>query len=324
MNIVLVHRAAIPVVAYGGTERVLWDLGRQLVDAGHRVRFLVPPGSRCDFAEVLPLDLATDAAAQLPRDADIAHFQFQPGSTPALPWLVTEHGNAAVGMPLATNTVFVSRDHAARHGATTFVHNGLDWRGYGTPDLQGLRTRLHFLGKAAWRVKNVQGAIDVARDAGMPLDVLGGHRLNVKRGLRFTLSPRVRFHGMVGGADKLRLVGASRGLVLPVRWHEPFGLAVTESLYLGCAVFATPYGALPELVPPGCGVLSPSRAALADAVRRAAFDPQACHAHAVRHFSADAMARGYLALYARVIDGEALNPAAPALQADARALPWLP
>ena len=44
------------------------------------------------------------------------------------------------------------------------------------------------------------------------------------------------------------LLNASRGLIFPVRWHEPFGLAVIESLYFGCPVFATPYGALPELV----------------------------------------------------------------------------
>ena len=72
---------------------------------------------------------------------------------------------------------------------------------------------------------------------------------------------------MVGGTQKTGLLNASRGLIFPVRWHEPFGLAVIESLYFGCPVFSTPYGALPELVPVHCGVLSDQASVLAEAVR---------------------------------------------------------
>jgi glycosyltransferase involved in cell wall biosynthesis len=202
------------------------------------------------------------------------------------------------------------------------VRNGLDWSAYGEVDFERPRPGFHFLGKASWRVKNVQGAIDVTGDAGVRLDVLGGTRLNLKRGLRFTWTPRVRFHGMVGGRVKMGLLNASRGLVFPVLWHEPFGLAVIESLYFGCAVFATPYGALPELVPGDCGVLSTSRAALAEAVRGSAFAARACHAHAVAHFGADTMAAGYLALYERVAAGEFLHDTPPSLREEARRLPW--
>ena len=53
MHILLVNHAPIPVFAYGGTERVVWDLGKQLVALGHRVSYLVPTGSHCDFAQVL-------------------------------------------------------------------------------------------------------------------------------------------------------------------------------------------------------------------------------------------------------------------------------
>ena len=69
-------------------------------------------------------------------------------------------------------------------------------------------------------------------------------------GLRFTLSQRIRFHGMVAGERKSALLRQSSGLIFPVVWHEPFGLAVVESLYMGAPVFATPYGALPEIVTP--------------------------------------------------------------------------
>jgi hypothetical protein len=326
MHILFVNKAPIPVFAYGGTERVIWDLGKSLVGLGHRVSYLVPQGSHCDFAQVLAIREGMSWSEQIPADVDLVHFQFNPEGLDVLgkPYLLTQHGNSPEHAPLPLNTVFVSRNHAERHGSTEYVLNGLDWEAYGPVDFERPRPYFHFLGKAAWRVKNVQGAIDVATDAGVDLMVLGGTRLNLKRGFRFTWSRSVKFAGMVGGQVKLDLLNGSRGLIFPVRWHEPFGLAVIESLYFGCPVFATPYGALPELVPAACGVLSASRSALAEAVRAGHFDARACHQQAKQHFSALEMAVGYLEKYQRILDGETLHAAPPAMTVSAKALPWLP
>src|SRR5690606_17197612 len=120
-------------------------------------------------------------------------FQFNPGVPVRIPHLMTQHGNSRESVPLPLNTVFVSQDHARRHGSDVHVYNGLDWSAYGEVDWERPRPCFHFLGKAAWRVKNVRGAIDIARDAGVELDVLGGDRLNLKRGFHFTWSRRVHF-----------------------------------------------------------------------------------------------------------------------------------
>ena len=326
MHILLVNNSVIPVFAYGGTERVIWDLGRQLVAMGHRVSYLVPEGSTCDFAQLLRIRPERPWREQVPDDVDIVHFQFNPrlDTEDALgkPYLFTEHGNATQAKPLPLNTVFVSRNHASRYGSTEFVHNGLDWSAYGPVDFNTARSHFHFLGKAAWGVKNVKGAIDVAKRAGVELDVLGGKRFNFRRGIRLTFSRHVHFHGMVGGTQKAQLLNASRGMVFPVRWHEPFGLAIVESLYFGCPVFATPYGALPELVPEDCGVLSAHASELAEAVRSRQFDRRACHAHVVANFSAGAMARGYLRYYERIVAGEKINAVPPMIRGKARELPW--
>ncbi len=327
MRILLASRSVIPVTAYGGTERVIWDLGRALVEAGHQVTYLVYPGSRCDFAPVIALDDRQDLRQQIPADVDIVHFHYRPDldldEGLGIPYLYTEHGNPADRPSLPLNAVFLSANHASRHDSVQFVHNGLDWRHYGEVDFGARGDYFHFLGKAAWRVKNVAGAIDVVRRAGQRLSVMGGHRLNLKRGLRFTWSPSIRFHGMVGGAEKLRLLQGSRGLVFPVRWHEPFGLAVIESLYFGCPVFATPYGSLPELISPECGVLSASAGLLASALQApGGFDPRACHQRAVQAFSARVMAAHYLRKYAQVLDGERLHAVRPRLQPGFKDLPW--
>jgi glycosyltransferase involved in cell wall biosynthesis len=326
MHVALASNLPIPPRGYGGIERVIWWLGRELARRGHTVTFLVAAGSSCPFARVLPFDAHRPVEPQIPRDVDLVHFHNLPrGATSPKPYLVTMHGNTADASPLDANTVFLSREHASRFGSTTWVHNGLDPGDYGPLDLSQPRRYVHFLGNAAWKVKNVRGAITVARQAGRALHVLGGRRLNFRMGFRLTLDPRVRFHGSVDGERKIALLAGSAGLVFPVRWAEPFGLAVIESLVCGCPVFATPYGALPELVAPEVGVLSTRASTLADAVRHAdRFDARTCHAYAMERFSASAMVERYLELYARVLDGETLNAEPPRLAAPPRAglLEW--
>lgn len=326
MHILLVNHAPIPVFAYGGTERVIWDLGKTLVQLGHKVSYLVPAGSHCDFADVIIIRPGIDWREQIPANVDLAHFQFNPAfnasNYPDCPFLVTEHGNGRHPTPLPLNTVFVSKNHAQRYGSSHYVYNGLDWSSYGSVSFTQPRPHYHFLGKAEWKVKNLQGAIDVAHQAQVKLAVLGGSRLNFRRGFRFTLSRSIQFYGMVGGARKIELLNTSRGLIFPVRWYEPFGLAVIESLYFGCPIFATPYGALPELVPKTCGTLATSTQALADAIKTGRYDPQECHQQALNNFSAVHMAKAYLNYYQRILDGEVLNRETPFMQDTDRALPW--
>ena len=76
MHVLLVNNSTIPVYAYGGTERVIWDLGKSLVNLGHKVSYLVPEGSHCDFGRVLPIDTKRPWQEQIPADIDITHFQF--------------------------------------------------------------------------------------------------------------------------------------------------------------------------------------------------------------------------------------------------------
>lgn len=310
MNIVIVHDVVLPVIKYGGTERVIWALGRQLVRAGHQVTFLARKGSSCPFARVVEIDPSRTIGSQIPEDADIVHFSNDVDRRDLRkPYVVTINGNAP-GDAIDPYAVFVSRNHAERHGSSCYVYNGLDWDDYGTPDLSLERRRYHFLGKAAWRVKNVRGAIRIAKQVeGGELDVLGGYRLNFKMGFRFTLSPRIHFHGMVDNAEKQRIIQQSRGLIFPVVWHEPFGLCLIESLYYGAPVFATPMGAIPEIVTPEFGFLSNDERAIADHLNtHPVYSPQHCHEYAADTFNVRVMADDYLRVFERVLNGEMLSP----------------
>ncbi|NMM47766.1 glycosyltransferase [Marinigracilibium pacificum] len=318
MRILIVHKSVIPVTMYGGTERVIWYLGKELVKLGHEVTFLVNKGSHCDFASVIHIDENKPVVDQVPENFDVAHFNYFPDNLERvkIPYLATMHGNLNDSTELDYNTVFVSKNHALRFGSESYVYNGLDWDDYLKPDLNMKRDHFHFLGNAAWRVKNVKGAINIINSLkSEKLVVLGGTRFNFKMGMRFTFSPKIKFKGMVGGEEKFKLLNTSKGLIFPVKWHEPFGLAITESLFYGCPIFGTPYGSLPELVKPEVGFLSNNSKELAEAVSNAdRFSAEVCHNYAVEEFNSQKMASRYVEKYQKVITGEKLNTKKPKIQ----------
>lgn len=308
MNILILYSGIIPALKYGGTERVVWDLGKSLAEMGHKVFYLVGKGSHCPFAEKMYVyDPAKELDEQIPPFIDVVHSHLF-GDEIRKPHIVTLHGNAIQAQPFDLNTVFISANHAKRFNGSVYVHNGLDWDSYAAPELAAKRAYFHFLGRAAWKVKNLAGAIRITREAGEKLYVLGGYRINLKMGIRITFDTHVRFKGMVDNEAKSHYLNHSKGLLFPVLWHEPFGLAIIESLYFGCPVFGTTYGSLPELVHSDVGYLSNSDDELAEALKSASsYNRNTCHEYARTQFSSLRMAKNYVALYEKVVGGETLH-----------------
>ncbi|MEP7107427.1 MAG: glycosyltransferase [Ferruginibacter sp.] len=315
MHILIVNNSAIPALKYGGTERVIWWLGKMLVKLGHKVSYLVAKGSWCPFADVHELDPVIPFNSQVPGSVDIVHLLSGNNEMPVKPYIITMQGNLNEAVELDRNTVFVSRNHASRYGSDSFVYNCLDVEDYGKPDLRSKRHYIHFLADAAWRVKNVRGAIKIAREAAVPLRVIGGVRFNLNMGIRLTFDPNTRFHGMKGGVEKNMIINGSKGLLFPVLWNEPFGIALIESLYFGCPIVGTPYGSLTELVPKEVGFLSSKKDELVAAVKNiGSFDRSDCHRYVMENFTSDKMTLQYLALYEKVLNGEQLNAIPPKLK----------
>lgn len=328
MHVMIAHECVLPVSLYGGTERVLWALGKELRERGCKVTYLLQQGSTCDFAEVFFLDGSQKVAHLIPDDVDLVHFNFHPKDLRELnkPYVVNVQGNSNNKEALDINSIFVSSNHAARYGSSSFIHNGMDWSSYSKPDLSRKRTYFHFLAKAAWRVKNIKGSIDtIKKTKTEKLHVLGGVRYNFKMGIRLTFSPKVTFHGMVGGRKKDELINGSKGLLFPVRWHEPFGIALIESLFYGCPVFGTTYGSLHELIGSDVGYLSNSSDELAEQLLLAdTYSKQKCHDYARSIFNSKIMCSKYIEKYEKVLSGQTLNDVEPRLvevQKEAF-LPW--
>lgn len=293
MRITLVHHTRLPVSGYGGTERVVVALARGLAQLGHEVSLLAPAGTRVPEARVLPLDPgrlrdpAFDVTPLVPAGTEVVHAFFPLRRPPSIPTVWTLEGTTKPGVVRPPNTIYVSADHAARHGGTSFVYNGLDPAEYrfraekGDYDL--------FLGRLH-QSKGYQWAIAGAKAAERKLVVAGGWRPSLSRWVRFV--------GEVGGDAKAEWLAGARLLWMPALWDEPFGLTLIEALLSGTPVLGTRRGALPE-------VLSAEVAELGDTVEElvarlplmAAKDPAACRARAERWFTHRAMAAGYLRCY---------------------------
>jgi glycosyltransferase involved in cell wall biosynthesis len=114
---------------------------------------------------------------------------------------------------------------------------------------------------------------------------------------------RVRWVGSVMGKARDELVAGARVALFPLRWNEPGGTAVVESLALGTPVAGIARGCLPELVEHGrTGLLTTDEDELGDLVEAAgALDEWECREQAARRFTPAVMAAQYLNLYERLI-----------------------
>lgn len=309
---VFLTKLPIPPQKYGGTERVIWSLSTAQREVGHEVRFMLKKNTG-NLDGVYIYDENKAIKDQIDDWADVVHFHWAYDGELSKPFICTEHGHWGDDFTFSRNTVFLSKKHAETYGASCYVNNGLNWLEYGEPNLTAPQPYFHYLAKAAWDVKNIQGAVQVAKLANVKLQVMGGRRVNLKRNKYAFLSPSVKFHGMVGGQRKLDVIRSSSGLIFPVLWDEPFGLAVIESLYMGTPVFATPYGAIPEIVnQENIGYLSKSYEDMADTIKNIhQFDRAACHDHAKTYYNHHVMAKNYQLCYERVMDGEYLNKTHP-------------
>ncbi|MGO3184130.1 MAG: glycosyltransferase [Aequorivita sp.] len=315
MHILIVDWSGpIPAIKYGGTERVIWGLGKSLNELGHKVTFLVPDGFTGDFAESIALDQNKDLNEQIPEDVDLVHLNYPPRQPINKPYIITMHGNPEPDEHIDTNTVFISRNQAERYNSDVYVYNGLYWDDYGLPILDKPRTYFHFLGKVSRRVKNAFGAAKIVLKAKGRLMIMGGERWNSRnfsRGFKYLFNPKITFLGMLDDTEKMKVMEKSKALVFPVEWHEPFGLVIIESLYAGCAVFCTTNGSLSELVNDQVGLASNDSNELAEALLNFDYNPERCHRSAKEHFNAKKMTEEYLELYEKVLAGETLHVQSP-------------
>lgn len=305
MHLALFFWDRLPVSGYGGTQRAVVWLARGLAELGHEVTLIAGTGTLVPEARVVEVDLGHarlpdfDIAPFLPSGIDLLYgFAPVPG-TPPVPYIRRLAGNWPSGKIAPPNTLFLSANHAARHGGRCWVYNGVDPSEFiFRPDKDGFDL---FLGRLH-SVKGHRLAIEGTRRLDRRLVIAGGWRPT------FPWS-RVRYHRSVGGSRKAQLLAAARCLWMPAQWHEPFGLTLIEALVSGTPVIGTRYGSLPEIIRPSVGGLGDSLEELVEVARNVGqVDPAACRARVERYFSHRTMAEGYVRVARHYLDSGAMPP----------------
>lgn len=306
MKVTFSHPNPLPVLKYGGSERILFWHMKELVKQGHQVVLIGHPASDVQRYGIELIAIEHERwMQQIPTDTDIVHM-FTNTEVPDFPTLITIQGNGKPSESFSRNTVFLTKKHAAIHGSEVFVYNALDFEEYPWKPFKADKTwdNFLFMAKGSWKVKNLKHCINASKKAHKHLHIGGGKALFPSR--------YIHSYGMVGGEQKLEIMNKCDALLWPVRWHEPFGIAVIEAMALGLAVIASPYGSLPELITPESGVIVNSYAELIEVLKEnKRFDAQTIRTYVEKHFSISTLTEQYLSLYKKVIAGEKLNPKNP-------------
>jgi glycosyltransferase involved in cell wall biosynthesis len=330
----------VPPGRYGGTENVIDGLCRGLQAAGHQVLLVATMGSRCPVPTIaLRVDgdgnTATAEASYALRayaaledaDVDVIHdhtrtgFLLQNVFARDARFFTTNHNLFDAERQLiyreavdrGVGVVAISEHHAstARNAGipTAVVHNGIDVNqipiGKGDGGYAAVLSRMS-------PDKGVREAILIARNAGMPLRIAAKMQTSqehqyFREWIYPLLGGDIEYVGEVGVRGKYELLGAAVALLNPIKWDEPFGLAMVEAMACGTPVLATKRGAAPEIITQGVtGKLRGQWSDLpADLERIHALDRAACRQEAEQRFGIDRMAAEYAALYQAALPQEA-------------------
>jgi glycosyltransferase involved in cell wall biosynthesis len=320
MKIVFHHPTPLPIIGYGGIERILFWHMKELIRLGHQVVLLGHPDSKVTNygINLIPLLPDIDWQTLIPVDADIIHLNINHTVPGKIPTINTVHGNGKVAEIFTKNSVFVSKKHAEIHGSDQYIHNALDLTEYPFEVAEKNWNEFLFLAKASWRVKNLSHAVSSCRKALKHLHIIGGKWWGFSR--------FIHNHGIIGGNQKLQIMRSCDALIFPVRWHEPFGIAVIEAMSQGLPVIGSPYGSLPELISAEVGLIVQSYQELTEALKNPprTFSPLVVRKYVEDNFSITKHSLAYLALYQKVIDGKNLNLNNPSYIFNTRAEDLLP
>jgi glycosyltransferase involved in cell wall biosynthesis len=295
----------VPAAGYGGVESVVSTLTEALVARGHDVTLFCAPGS-VSSAKVQTL-LARPHPDEIERSLyEVDHVaqafdRIDAASGAERFDVIHDHcGFTALAMANRIDTPLVHTLHGpftaetaafyARHGHKAAlvgishaqlasapagldpigsIPNPIDLREWPLQEFKG--DYLLWIGRMTPE-KGPQRAIAAARAVDVPLVLAGVIQPGQQAFFDREVAPhldgdRVRFVGEVTGSAKRLLFARARGLLMPIRWDEPFGMVMIEALACGTPVIAFREGAAREIVVDGkTGFLVDSERGMADAV----------------------------------------------------------
>jgi glycosyltransferase involved in cell wall biosynthesis len=331
----------VPPRAYGGTERVIFELVRELDRRGHDVTTFasgdseVPGRMIATVPEALrPAGFSADPSPYfyltiqdvLDRidQFDLIHSHLEWASfllarVSPIPVVSTFHGR--LDLPWADESfrappaglVAISANQASTHPDVPWagiVHNGLSLED--APFDRRRDDSLCFVGRVAPE-KGIIEAIEIAKATERPLRIaaktseLFGERAYYQDVFLPALKEAgssVEYLGELEQADRDLLFAESYASLMPGSWPEPFGLVAIEALACGTPIIARRVGALPEIIREGAdGFFGDDIDQMAFQVDRIAdLDREAIRASVLERFSASRMTDRYEEIYRSLLE----------------------
>lgn len=326
LKVLIYHPVILPVLKYGGTERVLMWLAKSLVELGHSVTLFAAKGSN----PIPPYQWITDEEELLKRAHEFSLVHSFTKLSQKIEdafqgrVITTIQGNGQLGERFHKNTVFVSKNHAERHGSKAYVYNGLDPEELLFND-QVRPDRYLFLSKTNWKVKNLKGAVGLCHRYKKNLWIAGGEGplyLKVLTQFKSFLGKDWKWVGSVGQSQKANFLIQGKAMIFPIVWNEPFGIVMTESLVSGTPFLGSPYGSVPEILEFAPQCLMKSDQDWENALTGQIKFPHAreCRQWVLEKFDRKLMGKNYVSLYEKVMNGESINSTEPVTKITAQDL----
>lgn len=272
----------VPPRLYGGIERIIDMLARELSRRGHEVTLFAHPDSATE-AELIPwpgrssrsrADTLRNCATLLREVGrgrfDLVHsFSRVAYLLPLLPLPIPK----LMSYQRAISRRSIRFGHALSRGSLQFsaisrwmiepvadiglwhlVPNGVPLQAYPYVEDPGPAAPLVFLGRVE-AIKGPHIAIEVARRTGLPLVIAGNvpdeHQSWFETMIASQLDDAITYIGPVDDLQKAQLLGSARAMLMPILWEEPFGIVMAEAMACGTPVLGFNRGAVPEVVEHG-------------------------------------------------------------------------
>ena len=327
----------VPPSRYGGIEWIVALLADGLVEAGHEVTLFASGDSetKAELVSVFPeapsrhigqtlYDLHHALACyERAEDFDVINDHSGPlgatvGAAVRTPVVHTVHGpldqragelyEQMARVAPQVGLISLSLNQRKPRPDLPWVANcpnALDLSAYPVHPHRG--DYLLFLGRLS-PDKGAHRAIEVARDVGVPLRIAGKMQDTMEQAyfesqVRPNLGPDIEYVGEVSHAEKVDLLQNARVTLFPIKWEEPFGLVMIESMACGTPVIATRWGAVPEVIEHGrTGIVVDEHTEMGAALPLAdQLDPLECRRYVEERFSAERMVGDYEAAYESVL-----------------------
>lgn len=333
----------VPPKTYGGTERVVHYLTEELVAQGHDVTLfasgdsltnahhvaVVPESLRCSNLHRDPALWHQRQLMEVLRMAnqfDIIHFHTDFSHFSVMrhwdtPHVTTLHGRLdlpdfQIVFDEFTDMPVVSISESQRKPIQNAnwvgtVYNGTPGENYVYQPSPAPNQYFAFLGRFSPE-KGPERAIEIAKRLGVKLKMAAkidavDEAYFAERIQPHLDHPLIEYIGEVNDSQKNRLLGGARALLFPIDWPEPFGLVMTESMACGTPVIAFRNGSVDEVMKDGVtGFIVENIDEAVEAARKIdTISRRGCRIYFQNHFSAEAMANGYVRVYEQLLSPQA-------------------